>query len=372
MGATRLDTAAAMLHAREPTEKIVDYLRKSGRPDTGGTRAFVTAGSLNSIISQTKIRYYETYGPPASYTNQLAQLEAAVADSLSDTSKAREFLAKSFADQRSRIMRGTAPMLSDDRVVNQRFAALRPDEQHVLDLRLPPVELARARADKLLVRRNKAHRRNLPFPVRNGDFCLEWCARHLRAHNDDALSLGDAEIATALLVVTGRRLLDIVSGLSAFEPTRQQYVTRFTGISYGNTQSMCIQTLLPFQAWHPAYLSRFAKHASAHARIPHSIRSSLLNNEYRSAVMRHAPVATSCAEVTVHAIRSIYAHLCYQAFGLWGVARVKYGAFARTVLGCADTERVEISNLTVCFDWAEALVVERTGGARCAPVAPQP
>ena len=52
MGATRLDTAAAMLHACEPTEKIVDYLRKSG----SDSKIRSATSSLKTKMSDSEIR----------------------------------------------------------------------------------------------------------------------------------------------------------------------------------------------------------------------------------------------------------------------------------------------------------------------------
>ena len=220
-----------------------------------------SANSFVPKVAKTRNEYYAQNGMPPAYPPALERLRRAVERSEHDRSMAEAFLRQNASMQRAELRAlerdpDRCMLMSKDRAVQEAFKLLIPAAEHAAlkDFRPTSEQYRQKNEAKSASLKASLEKRKV---VRNADSCIDWATEVFQAINRGE-AYPEMHVAVALLLVTGRRTYEILSGLSSFEPygTANPYHVLFRGQAKqlsSNSGAYCIQTLLPLELWRDAY-----------------------------------------------------------------------------------------------------------------------
>ena len=330
---TKFDTAVRLLDTRGAAAALT-FLR-------GSQRKF-NANTLSGDVSNTRQRYYSVHGMPPTYAPALAAFERAVASSRHDSTRARKFIELNSTDQRAVIhhhkIHPETP-ISVDEEVHRAFlkvssaagwAALR-DFQITEEEHRARSEVRAANLHKSLYKRKV---------VKNADACIDWATQMFQKVNKGETHIPDLYVAVALILTTGRRTFEILSGLADFEPYgsgTNPYHVQFTGQAKNLfSESYCFQSLIPINVWVDAYNKLFRDRYREESRAyiaadrKEELRRKITKESPRLARIASREMPSQCPVLSAHDLRDTYAHIAYHMFGHTAVG---FPMFAMRMLG---------------------------------------
>ena len=153
-------------------------------------------------------------------------------------------------------------------------------------------------------RENTEKRNRRPLSV-NADELLEYATKRINDHENTGLY----ELAIALLIVSGRRTIEIMNGKSSFKPIpKRPYSTIFHGqAKTKNISDIPIPLLVPYEAFIRALNTLRKKQPSDIA----SFSNKKISQKYQSGLRQYFFKQNIFKKINkVHDLRGIYAHIC--------------------------------------------------------------
>ena len=324
------------------------------------------ADSYIGTVNNIRRKYASTRPMPEPYMAGLTALHDAVNRSSADTRDAVKFLDAPFTEQRGVIrdfIKDVTKRISTDELVQVAFhklyehracsapscacrrwrrgmphpaccpAFMQPNIQNYVNTSGEYKD----RKDEVAKKLQRSQTVGLRV-IRKGDEVINWCVQLFQQHNKNLLEPPRLLIAAALLLVTGRRSIEILSGMSRFTQFTESnpYHVFFDGQAkqMGDVGPFCIQTLLPFSLWHPSYRDYFeSPYGERNRQLCREDRKTEVQRDVNkhSTMLGKIATRTLGTKLTAHQLRDVYSRMAFEMFRHTSTA--SFNAFQMAMLG---------------------------------------
>jgi len=293
--------------------------------------------SLSTLYAQVRTRYFDASKPPAAYATGVKTLKRMA----KNEPGLAPFLHAPPEKQR-KLLRDPTPEIINPQALEV-YKSLSVEVPITKRLRLTQDENNESKRLQTEARQQQQTdgRRTINDVQRYIVHCAEQCRAFAAAEAhpcctklSEAAFAHEIEAAWLLLFVTGRRMSEITSGWSSFTPVPDNpHSCVFHGqLKKTEAAPFCIQTILPYDMWHPLYAYYFApRRAETVAVETESGRAEALKKLNTKWAPKLRVRVHRLFGVKTHCLRDIYTVVAYHIFHHH--AHISFPLFQQKMLG---------------------------------------